>query len=76
MGGSHISTQILWTRTAANARAAWIATIAIPPMLLAPTRWHEGYQVLMAMSRVLIAAMRRIIGEDARPLIAGATGSR
>jgi hypothetical protein len=42
MGGSHISTQILRARTAANSRSAWIAAIAIPLMLLAPALWN-GY---------------------------------
>src|SRR3954462_11718476 len=45
MGGRHISTQILRARTAANARSAWIAAIAIPLMLLAPALWN-GYPLL------------------------------
>ncbi|MEH2502417.1 hypothetical protein V1290_001228 [Bradyrhizobium sp. AZCC 1578] len=45
MGGSHISTQILRARTAANSRSAWIAAIAIPLMLLAPALWN-GYPLL------------------------------
>src|SRR2546427_9606693 len=45
MGGSHITTQILRARSAANARAAWIAAIAIPLMLLAPALWN-GYPLL------------------------------
>ena len=45
MGGSHISTQILRARTAADARSAWIAAIAIPLMLLAPALWN-GYPLL------------------------------
>ena len=39
-GGSHISTQILRARTAADSRAAWIAAIAIPLMLLVPALWN------------------------------------
>ena len=45
MGESHISTQILQARTAAASRSAWIATIAIPLMLLAPALWN-GYPLL------------------------------
>jgi hypothetical protein len=45
MGESHISTQILQTRTAARTRSAWIAAIAIPLMLLAPALWN-GYPLL------------------------------
>src|SRR5947208_4225584 len=45
MGGSHISTQILQARTAAGSRSAWITTIAIPLMLLAPALWN-GYPLL------------------------------
>jgi len=45
MGGRHITTQILRARSAANARAAWIAAIAIPLMLLAPALWN-GYPLL------------------------------
>jgi hypothetical protein len=45
IGGSHISTQILQARSAATARAAWIAAIAIPLMLLAPALWN-GYPLL------------------------------
>jgi hypothetical protein len=45
MGGSHITTQILRARSPANARAAWIAAIAIPLMLLAPALWN-GYPLL------------------------------
>ncbi len=44
-GGSHISTQILRARTAADSRAAWIAAIAIPLMLLVPALWN-GYPLL------------------------------
>lgn len=45
MGESHISTQILQARTAADSRLAWIAAIAIPLMLLAPALWN-GYPLL------------------------------
>ena len=45
MGESHISTQALQARTAADSRVAWIATIAIPLMLLAPALWN-GYPLL------------------------------
>jgi len=45
MGGSHISTQILRARTAADSRSAWIAAIAIPLALLAPALWN-GYPLL------------------------------
>jgi hypothetical protein len=45
MGESHTSTQILRARTAADSRAAWIAAIAIPLMLLAPALWN-GYPLL------------------------------
>ena len=45
MGESHTSTQILRARTAADLRAAWIAAIAIPLMLLAPALWN-GYPLL------------------------------
>src|SRR5438045_9614170 len=45
MGESHTSTQILRARTAAGSRSAWIATIAIPLMLLAPAPWN-GYPLL------------------------------
>ena len=45
MGESHISTQILRARTAADARSAWVAAIAIPLMLLAPAIWN-GYPLL------------------------------
>src|SRR3954447_26329051 len=45
MGGHHIRTQILRARTAANAWSAWIATITIPLMLLAPALWN-GYPLL------------------------------
>ena len=45
MGESHTSTQILRARTAAGSRSAWIATIAIPLMLLAPALWN-GYPLL------------------------------
>jgi hypothetical protein len=45
MGESHISTQILRARTAADTRSAWIAAIAIPLMLLAPALWN-GYPLL------------------------------
>lgn len=45
MGESQISTQILQARTAAASRSAWIATIAIPLMLLAPALWN-GYPLL------------------------------
>ena len=45
MGESHISTQALQARTAAASRSAWIATIAIPLMLLAPALWN-GYPLL------------------------------
>src|SRR5689334_24901120 len=44
MGGSHISTQTLSARVA-DARAAWVAAIAIPLMLLAPALWN-GYPLL------------------------------
>src|SRR3954469_9127620 len=44
-GGHHIRTQILRARTAANAWSAWIATITIPLMLLAPALWN-GYPLL------------------------------
>jgi hypothetical protein len=43
-GGSHISTQTLGARVA-DVRAAWIAAIAIPMMLLAPALWN-GYPLL------------------------------
>jgi len=45
MGESHTSTQILRARTIADSRAAWIAAIAIPLMLLAPALWN-GYPLL------------------------------
>jgi hypothetical protein len=45
MGESQISTQILQARTVAASRSAWIATIAIPLMLLAPALWN-GYPLL------------------------------
>jgi hypothetical protein len=45
MGESHISTQILRARTAADTRSAWVAAIAIPLMLLAPALWN-GYPLL------------------------------
>ena len=45
MGESHISTQVLRARTAADSRSAWIAAIAIPLMLLAPALWN-GYPLL------------------------------
>lgn len=45
MGGNHISTQSVRARSAADSRAAWIAAIAIPLMLLAPALWN-GYPLL------------------------------
>ena len=44
MGGNHISTQTLGARVA-DSRAAWIAAVAIPLMLLAPALWN-GYPLL------------------------------
>ncbi len=45
MGENHISTQALRARTAADARTAWIAAVAIPLMLLTPALWN-GYPLL------------------------------
>jgi hypothetical protein len=45
MGESRTRTQVLPARTAADARSAWIAAIAIPLMLLAPALWN-GYPLL------------------------------
>ena len=44
-GESHISTQILRATSAAYSRAAWIAAVVIPLMLLSPALWN-GYPLL------------------------------